>query len=122
MMRDTNKIAGLKSIPIITLSFAMTLGYIGTALCLILDNFVQLPMDSLTWIELVGNLLLWVTFGSLALSMALIYRDLRRLKGQLFGFWSGLFAVLGILLGFIFLPYAQYLLNQIVTKPSSQDS
>ena len=85
MMRDINRLTGDKKIPAAPISIAMAFGYIGTAVCLLLDN-QALPSDSLFWIEAVGDVLRLVAFSSFALSIVLVYREMLRLNGRPSGF------------------------------------
>ncbi len=71
MMRDVNRLKGDRRIPSESISILMGVGYIGTAICLVLDSQVILPSDLEPLVVAIGNVLLIVTFGSFALSIGL---------------------------------------------------
>ena len=121
MMSDINRMTGRKTIPAASISISMTLGYVGSAVCIALDDLESLTWSSLVWIEVVGNVLLLVTFSSYVLSVVLVYRNILVLSGKPYKAWSGIFAAIGSLLGFLFLPYAQHLLNRMNNKLTIPD-
>jgi hypothetical protein len=116
MMRDINRLAGRKRIPVVAISTVMAVSFVATLAALAWDDWMDLPPSLAFWVEWFGFISSFVAFGSFALGIVLVYREILGLNGRPFGIGAASLAGLGTLLGYLFLPYAQLQLNRLENR------
>ena len=121
MMRDLNRLTDRKRIPAFAISMIVAVSYIAAVAAIAWDAQVDLPPNLSILVEWVGFVASLAAFGAFAVSIALIYREILTLSGKPFGAGPAILAGVGSLLGYIFLPYAQVLLNRLENRLAAPD-